>query len=150
MSTTSTLVKLQELLPQLFQVTQLPGNPYLRCQLTPELNVLLSMDCLQESLLVSGEQITPIPNLPEFVVGLMNSRDRVFCAIDLAQLLGLPSPSLYSQRAYHLLVVRVSPFLAQRSGSEQELLLGLVVNRVQGLTRIASEEMQPPPPKNPS
>ena len=143
MSQTSSISRLQELLPELFRATQLPGDPYLRCQLTPEVTALLSMAYVQESLLVPGEKITPIPNMSAFVVGLMNSRDRVFCAIDLAQLLGLSSPSSYS-RQYHIIVIRVSQFLDRQSAAEQELLLGLVVNRVQGITRVMSDEMRSP------
>lgn len=141
MSQTSSISRLQELLPQLFQSTQLPGDPYLRCQLTPEVNALLSMAYVQESLLVPGEQITPIPNMPPFAIGLMNSRDRVFFAIDLAQQLGLSSPLVYA-RQYHTIVIRVSQFLSQPSVSDRELLLGLVVNRVQGITRVISDEMR--------
>lgn len=143
MSQISSLSRLQELLPQLFQATQLPGDPYLRCQLTPEVNALVSMAAVQESLLVPGEHITLIPNMSPFVVGLMNSRDRVFCAIDLAQLLGLSSPSTYA-RQYHVIVVRVSQFLDRSSGSETELFLGLVVNRVRGILRIMSDEIRAP------
>jgi positive phototaxis protein PixI len=143
MSQSSSLSRLQELLPQLFQSTQLPGDPYLRCQLVPEVSALLSMAYVQESLLVPGEKITPIPNMSPFVIGLMNSRDRVFCAIDLAQLLGLSSPYSYS-RQYHIIVIRVSQFLDRQSASEQELLLGLVVNRVQGITRVMSDAMRSP------
>jgi len=143
MSQTSSISRLQELLPQLFQSTQLPGDLYLRCQLTPEVTALLSMAYVQESLLIPGEQITPIPNMSPSVVGLINSRDRVFCTIDLAQLLGLSSPLAYS-RQYHAVVIRVSQFIDQQSTSEQTLLLGLVVNRIQGIIRVMSEQMRSP------
>lgn len=149
MSHTSSLSRLQELLPQLFQSTQLPGDPYLRCQLTPGENVLLSMEYVQESLLVPGEQITPIPNMSAFVVGLMNSRDRVFCTIDLAQLLGVSSSSTYS-RQYHIVVIRVSPLVSRHSTSESEQFLGLIVNRIQGITRVMSDEMRSPQENLPS
>lgn len=143
MSQTSSISRLQELLPQLFQSTHLPGDLYLRCQLTPEVTALLSMAYVQESLLVPGEQITPIPNMSPFVIGLMNSRERVFCAIDLAQLLGLSSPLAYS-RQYHMVVIHVSQFINQQSTSEQTLLLGLVVNRIQGITRVMSDRIRSP------
>lgn len=136
----STLSRLQELLPQLFQSSQLPGNSYLRCKLIPEMSVLLSMEYVWESLLVSGEQITAIPNMSPSVVGLLNSRDRVFCVINLAQLLGLSSPSIQS-RQYHVVIVRVSQLLIQQSNSEQELLLGLIVNQIQGISRVMTEQL---------
>lgn len=141
MSTTpSSVSRLQELLPQLFQSSQLSGKPYLRCQLTPEVSALISMEYVQESLVVPGEQITPIPKVSSFVIGLMNSRDRIFCAIDLPQLLKLSSPLTYS-REYHVVVISLSQIIDQPSNSEQEPLLGLVVNQIQGITRAMSEEI---------
>jgi twitching motility protein PilI len=137
MSTTSSLSRLQELLPELFRSTQLTGDPYLRFGLTSELSALLSMEYVKESLLVAGENITPLPNMSGAVMGLMNSRDRVFCVIDLAQLLGLSPLSTYS-RQYHTIVARIFQ-------AEKELLLGIAVNRVQGISRVISEEMRSPP-----
>lgn len=142
MSQTSSLSRLQELLPQLFQATELPGEPYLRCQLTPELSVVMSMEYVQESLLVPREQITPIPNMLASVIGLMNSRDRVFCVIDLAQLLGLSSPTLCRQ--YHTVVISVSQFVGDNFTCEEELLIGLVFSQIQGLTRVLPETIHLP------
>jgi positive phototaxis protein PixI len=130
MSTPSSISRLQELLPQMFQATQLPGEVYLRFQLTNEITALLSMDCVQESLLVPSGQITPLPNMAEPVLGLMSSRNHVFLAIDLAELLGWRSLSVYSQN-YHIVVVRV----------EGELLLGIAVKCIQGMTRLMPEKI---------
>ncbi|NJO93299.1 MAG: hypothetical protein HC820_01080 [Hydrococcus sp. RM1_1_31] len=41
-------------------------------------------------------------------------------------------------------VIRVSQFVDQQSTSKQELLLGLVVNRIQGITRVMSAQIRPP------
>lgn len=143
MSETSSISRLQELLPQLFQSTNLPGDAYVRFQLTPEVAALISMAYVQESSLVSADSITPIPNMPPFTLGLMNSQERVFLAIDLAQLLGLSSPSGYA-RQYHIIVVRVSQLIETEAASERELLLGLVVNRVEGMTRVMSDVIRSP------
>lgn len=142
-ATPSTLSRLQELLPQLFQATKLPGDLYLRCELTSEVTGLISMEYVRESLLVPGEQITPLPKMSPFVMGLMNSRDRVFLALDLLQLLGLSSLSIHS-RQYHIIVINVSPFFEEQSDSEQELWLGLVVNRIQGITRVIADQIRSP------
>jgi twitching motility protein PilI len=138
MSTSASFVRLQELLPQLSQSTQLPGNPYLRFQLTSGVTALLPMEYVQESLLVPEEYITPLPNMSEFVVGLMSSRDRVFCVIDLAQMVGISSPTAYA-RQYHVVVLHVSQFVSQPSTSGQELFMGMIVNRIQGITRVVPE-----------
>jgi twitching motility protein PilI len=95
------------------------------------------MEYVKESLLVPAENITPLPNMSGAVMGLMSSRDRVFCVIDLAQLVGISSLSTYARQC-HIIVVRIFQ-------SEKELLLGIAVNRVQGITRVRSEEMTSPP-----
>lgn len=142
----SNFSRLQELLPELFQTNQLQGDSYLRSQLTPEINVLMSMESVQESLLVNEEQITPIPNMPAYFVGLMNSRDRVFGLIDLPQFFGLTDKVRNSRRIYHTIVTRVT----ESSNSEPELLLGFVLHQVQGVTRINSEQMESAPANLPS
>ncbi len=142
MSQTSSLSRLQELLPQIFQATELPGESYLRCQLKPNLSALMSMEYVQESLLVPREQITTIPNMSPSVIGVMNSRDHVFFVIDLAQLLGLSSPSLCRQ--YHTVVIRVSQFVSEHFVYEGELFVGLAFNKIQGLTRVLPDTIYSP------
>lgn len=143
MSTSTPRSRLQELLPQMFQATELPGQPYLRFQLTAEIKALLSMEHVRESLLVPARQITPLPNMPETVIGLMSSRERVFCAIELDLLFGLRPSPVYS-RQYHIVVLRVSQSSSQQSSSEQELLLGIAVSSILGITRLISENLQLP------
>ncbi|ELR97569.1 chemotaxis protein CheW [Gloeocapsa sp. PCC 73106] len=136
-NTQSSLSKLQELLPQLFESTQLLGEPFLRFQLTPGIIALLSMESVQEALLVPVKFITRIPNVPSFVVGLVNSRDRVFFAIDLPEMLGLASP-LTTSLHYHMITIQVSQLIS--SNPEQKICLGLIVNYIQGITRVNSDE----------
>lgn len=139
----SSLSRLQELLPELFQTTNLPGKLYLRCQITSEITSLIPMEYVQESLLVPREKITPIPEMSSFFMGLMNSQDRVFFALDLSQLLGFSPLSIYL-RDYHTIVINISPFLDRSLTSEEEIFLGLAVNQIQGITRIISDEMRSP------
>ena len=139
-SSSSSLLRLQEFLPQLFQSQHLPGKPYLRFQLTSQITALFSMDKVKESLLVKAEQITPLPNLPASVMGIMSSRNHVFCVVDLAQFLMLPSIVTSSQR-YHIIVVgtpQAPPAL------ESELLLGVAVERIEGITRLTSDKLKSP------
>ena len=140
MSTSTPLSRLQELLPELFQTQQLPGKPYLRFQLTAEITALFPIEQVKESLLVEEQQVTPLPNLPAPVMGMMSSRNYVFCVIDLAQLLMLPPVAMSDQR-YHVVVVRVSQSSSQPGA---ELLLGIAVERILGITRLTSEKLQSP------
>jgi twitching motility protein PilI len=127
MTANTTLSRLQELLPQLFQPVEVVGDAYLRFQLTPDLPALLSMERVQEALLVPANTISPLPNLPAHTIGVMNARDRVFCVVDLAQLLGVAAP-LPTQREYQVIVVNLS---------DTGKFLGLAVSRVRGIMRLA-------------
>lgn len=139
MSSTSSFSKLQELLPQLFQSSSIKGNLYLRCRLGLTDTFLIPMEYVRESLLVQGNQITPVPQMSSCVMGLMTSREKVFCVLDLPQLVGFSPLPTYS-RQYHLVVISVTSFLPQYA-NEQEILLGLGVNQIEGITRIGVEEI---------
>ncbi|BAQ66761.1 chemotaxis protein CheW [Geminocystis sp. NIES-3709] len=130
MSSTSTISRLQELLPQLFQASEIKGDRYLRFGIN-KLSVLIPMGNIQESLLVSGEKITPIPKMPLSMMGLISSREAVFCVFDLGQLIGLPPLSSYL-RQYHVVVLKEL---------SSDLLIGIAVHQIQGVTRVISEEI---------
>ena len=98
------------------------------------------MKRVQESIILSIDKITPLPNMPESMIGIMNSRDRVFCVFDLPQLLGLPS-SLASPREYQLIVVED---LVSNSQESKTLFIGFAVPRVLGITRLESEAFHMP------
>ena len=138
-ASTTSLSRLQELLPQLFQATQRSGQPYLRCLLTENLGGLIPLEQVQESLIVPVEQITALPNMPRAVIGLLSSRERVFCVVNLPQVLGDLSMTRRLQH-YRVIVVRVPRFEAGVN-TEGEALLGLAVPQIQGVTRLSNEQI---------
>jgi positive phototaxis protein PixI len=138
MTTNTTLARLQQLLPELFQPVQIIGDPYLRFQLTPEIPVLLSMERVQEALVVPANSISPLPNLPAFSIGLMNARDRVFLVIDLAQILGLP-PLPINPRNYQVIVIQSSEM--KTDSSESKKYIGLAVHGIRGVARFEIGEL---------
>lgn len=138
----SSLSRLQELLPALFKTPDLPGKLYLRCQITPEITPLISMEYVQESLSISREEITSIPNISPYYMGLMTSRDHVFFAVDLPQLLGFSPLSIYS-RDYHIIIINISTFLDQSFSLEREIFLGLAVNQIESMIRLTKEQILP-------
>lgn len=139
-ASTTSLSRLQELLPQLFQATQLPGQPYLRFLLTDGMSALISMEHVQESLIVPAEQITALPNMTRSVLGLMSSREQVFCLVNLPQMLGYPEVA-GTQRQSRVIVVRV-PRSEYQAAGEDDALLGLAVPQIQGVTRLNEEQLQ--------
>ncbi len=130
MSSVSTLSRLQELLPQLFQTSGIKGDLYLRFGIN-KLSALIPMTDIQESLLIQGNKITPIPQMPGSVMGLSSSRSSVFCIFDLGQLMGLAPLSSYL-RQYHVIVLKES---------SSDLLIGIAVHQIHGITRVILEEI---------
>ena len=139
----SSLSRLQELLPELFHTTNSVGKLYLRCQITSEITPLISMEYVQESLFIPTDQITPIPEMSPFFMGLMTSRDHVFFTVDLPQLLGFSPLSTYS-RDYNIIVINISTFLDPSLALEGEIFLGLAVNQIEGMMRLTTDQILPP------
>ena len=137
MTISSAASRVQANLQELFKGKLSPGDVYIKFQLTSEITALLSMEQVQESLIVEAEKITLLPSMPESVIGIMNSRDRVFCVFDLAQLLTLPS-SLIAPRHYQIIVLEVSDILS----TEETLYLGFAVEQLQGITRFTADKFQ--------
>ena len=137
--------RLKELLPELFSVRDIEGDSYLRLQLNSEISALIDLNQVQESLVVPSREITTIPNVPEYVLGLMTSRGEVFLALDLAHMIGLP-PEIINCRQYQVIVIKTSfADEAITSASEQSdnpSFLGLVVNRILGVSRIISDDLE--------
>lgn len=133
MTTSSPAARVQASLQDLFKANLAPGDAYIRFQLTSDMAALLSTQQVQESLLVEAEKITPLPSMREFVIGIMNSRERVFCVFDLAQLLTLPS-RLIAPRQYQIIVLQTT--------SEPAIYIGLAVTRLQGIIRLPTQKIQ--------
>jgi twitching motility protein PilI len=135
MTTSSAASRIQANLGELFTANLAPGDAHIRFQLTSETTALLSMEQVQESLVVEAERLTPLPKMPSSVIGMISSRDRVFCVFDLAELLGLSSQSI-ARREYQIIVLQTT--------SERPICIGLAVGRIQGITRLTKEQIQPP------
>ncbi len=131
--TSSAASRVQANVKDLFKGKLAPGNPYIKLQLTSDITALLSMEQVQGSLIVEAEQITPLPMMPKSVIGIMGSRDRVFCVFDLAQLLTLSS-ELIAPRQYQIIVVQTT--------SENPIYMGFAVTQLQGIVRLTAEQIQ--------
>ena len=136
METFSAASRVRENINELFESQLAPGDAYIKFQLTSDITALLSMEQVQESLIVEAEQITPLPSMPKSSIGMMNSRDRVFCIFDLAELLSLPSKSI-TPRQYQIIILQTK--------SQQPIYIGLAVSELQGILRRVTEQVQPLP-----
>ncbi len=107
---------------------QASGTPYLQVQLGEQIPALLPMQAAQSVQVITARRLTPMPNMPAPVLGLVNQRSRVLWLVDLAHLLGLPPDS----RHYNAITLQT-----------QENLLVLAVQSVKGVVRIADRQVQP-------
>lgn len=108
------------------------GDNYLRLDLDRQTPAILSMEYVQEVLIVLVGRITPMPNMAEYILGLFNWRNRVLWAIDLAQMLKL-QPLDPTAQQYHMAIVRVG-----------EVPLGLIVQEIKGVTQFTPDCIQSP------
>lgn len=120
------------LTPDLNQVDSAVGDTYLKFQMDQQIPAILSMQHAQEVLIVAAGRITPMPNMPKCVLGLLNRRNRVLWVIDLAQMLQL-QPIETNVQQYHIVIIRVG-----------QVPLALVVQEVKGITRFPPDCIQSP------
>ena len=107
------------------------GRPYLQLQLEPQTYGVVPMNNAQEVFTLPARRITPMPNMPDCILGLLNQRSRVFWTIDLPQLLGM-QPIDRNLQQYHLTIMRFG-----------NIPLGTIVQQIKGVIRLNSDEIQP-------
>lgn len=144
----SSIERLQNLLPQLFNPIQLEGEPFLRVQLTDEITAGFSLELVEEVQCIDLSRITPMPNMPHEVLGLIQLKGYVFWLVDLAQLLGFPPLKNRGDR-YEMVMLQTQRMplgleTIASSSSEENLFLGFAVQQVRGTVRVRPEDISPP------
>lgn len=108
------------------------GDGYLKFQLNRQISATLPMRHTQEAVVVPVEAISSIPNMPACILGLMNWRSRIVWAIDLPKMLNLEYLD-HRLRQYNIIIIRVD-----------SVLLGLVVQEIQGTTKFMPDDICSP------
>lgn len=111
------------------QFNQVLGDIYVKVQLDKYTSAVLSMDYVQEVLIVPINRISPMPNMSHCILGLLNRRNRVLWVIDLAQVLNLSLDT--NSQQYHIVIIQVS-----------QVSLALVVQEVKGVIRFTPDCIQ--------
>lgn len=109
------------------------GDAYLRLRLNRQTQAILPMSCIQEVLAVPAHRLTPMPNMPECILGLLNHRSRIFWAVDLPRLLGIET-LVRETNPYRIAIARVG-----------NAPLGLAVQEIAGAMRLEAEAIAPSP-----
>jgi positive phototaxis protein PixI len=112
--------------------SQKTGDAYLRFELYPQTSAVFSMRHVQEAMVLPARRLTPMPNMPACMLGLMNRRSHVLWVVDLARLLGLAALDTNVQQ-YNLIIIQVGA-----------VTLGLAVQQVEGITWVELNQIQSP------
>ena len=83
--------------------------------------------------IVRHREITRVPRAPHFMVGVLNYQGGVVPAIDLHDRLALQTVHEYDDKS-RILIVEL-----------EAQLIGMLVDTVVGISRLASDEIKPPP-----
>jgi purine-binding chemotaxis protein CheW len=84
-----------------------------------------------------------VPCTPDFIVGAVNVRGRIYSVMDVARFMGLPSRAL--SEVAHVLLVRGEADAAHGSGVDGEMELGILADDVPRATVVPLSRIQPPP-----
>lgn len=94
------------------------------------------VDILRVQEIKGWDSVTPIPNTPEFIKGVINLRGTIVPIVDLRQ--------RFSQNnvSYSPLTVVI---VLKATDGEKERVIGVVVDAVSDVYNISAEKMNPPP-----
>ncbi len=94
------------------------------------------VDILQVQEIKGWDRVTPIPNTPDYIKGVINLRGAIVPIIDLRQRFNLESISYDATTV--VIVLKVS-------AEDKERTIGIVVDAVSDVYNIAASDMKPPP-----
>ena len=105
------------------------GLPYLSLFLDRETMAAIELKSVRETLVLSAERFTQMPNVHPCLIGLAEHRSHVFWVIDLPQLLGL-TPIDFTASETHVAILQIA-----------DMFLGLGVYRIGRVQRIAETDI---------
>jgi positive phototaxis protein PixI len=110
------------------------GQVYLKFDLGKNIAVVVPMTYVREAISRSLQQLTPMPDMPPYVLGLMHRQGQVMWAIDLANLLDVGGVTAFNSplAKQDLIILRV--------GSTS---FAIAVHQIHGSTWLPANEIQP-------
>jgi twitching motility protein PilI len=107
-------------------------DSYLKFQLNQQTTAVLSIHHTQEAIIVPVTSVTAIPNMPAFILGLMNWRSRIIWVIDLPKIFNLEGVD-YRLQEYNIIVLKV-----------ESMVLALVVQEIKGTIKLIAYDIHSP------
>jgi purine-binding chemotaxis protein CheW len=123
----------QDQAPEFQELESPEGELHLRFYVTSGNEFALPATGIREVISPSPDRITPVPNVSPLLLGTLNVRGRVVWVADLGQFLGDPTP-LNTDR----------PEVPVVAVEDQDVMLGLAVDRIVGMDWLDIEEVQLP------
>ncbi|MBD2022793.1 chemotaxis protein CheW [Leptolyngbya sp. FACHB-36] len=123
----------QDQAPEFQELDSPEGELHLRFYIPSGNEFALPATGIREVISPSPDRITPIPNVSPLLLGTLNVRGRVVWVADLGQFLGDTAP-LNTDR----------PDVPVIAVEDQDILLGLAVDRIVGMDWLDIEELQMP------
>ena len=121
-------------------------NQFLRFHVLPDMTALIPIEQLTEILKVSLPQITPMPHLPEWIMGVYNWRGEILWLIDLGNLIGLtPWYQQENPPSTTSVIILDVCRTTEEDGMSENLPLGLLVHRVEDIEWLNTDQLQSPP-----
>ncbi|MBV9388833.1 MAG: purine-binding chemotaxis protein CheW [Chroococcidiopsidaceae cyanobacterium CP_BM_ER_R8_30] len=116
--------------PQTNQLQRILRDTYLKFLIEQDTPAILAVEYVQEVIVVPSTSLNSMPNMPNYILGLLNRRNKILWVIDLAQMLNLKAFTADTKQ-YNLAIIKVG-----------QIPLGIVVYAVQGVTQFAPENLQ--------
>jgi purine-binding chemotaxis protein CheW len=123
----------QDLAPEFQELESPEGELHLRFYIPSGNEFALPATGIREVLSPSPDRITPVPNVSPLLLGTLNVRGRVVWVADLGQFLG--DTAVLNTDRQEISVIAVE---------DQDILLGLAVDRVVGMEWLDIEQIQMP------
>lgn len=123
----------QDQAPEFQELESPEGELHLRFHITAGNEFALPATGIKEVLSPSPDRITPIPNVSPLLLGTLNVRGRVVWVADLGQFLGEVT-ALNTDR----------PEVSVIAVEDQDVMLGLAVDRIVGMQWLDLDELQMP------
>ncbi|MBC7968959.1 MAG: chemotaxis protein CheW [Verrucomicrobia bacterium] len=121
----------QDQAPEFQELESPEGELHLRFYITSGSEFALPAMGIREVLSPSPDRITPVPNVSPLLLGTLNVRGRVVWVADLGQFLGDSTPLNTDKPEVQVIAVE-----------DQDIMLGLAVDRIVGMDWLDIEEVQ--------
>ena len=97
-------------------------------------NELFGVDILMVQEIIKSTPITPVPNSPDFIEGVINLRGNIIPVIDLRKRLNIKKPADMPQKDIWILILNVA-----------DRVTGFIVDSVTEVLKIHASTIEPPP-----